>query len=100
LRPACDEGPGLERHLVADRAGHPRAGGRGDGQRAAAAGIGAGHLADPTDALGTVEEYDHFYAVQIARTLFDEWALIAEWGRIGSSGKVRHFKRKRWPGWL
>ena len=30
------------------------------------------------------------YAVQIARTLFDEWALIAEWGRIGSSGKVRH----------
>lgn len=31
-----------------------------------------------------------FYALQLAPTLFDEWALVAEWGRIGSSGKVRH----------
>ncbi len=25
-----------------------------------------------------------FYAVQLAPTLFGEWALVAEWGRIGS----------------
>jgi predicted DNA-binding WGR domain protein len=29
-----------------------------------------------------------FYALQVSPTLFDEWALIAEWGRIGSPGKV------------
>jgi len=29
-----------------------------------------------------------FYAVQLAPTLFGEWALVAEWGRIGSHGKV------------
>ncbi len=31
-----------------------------------------------------------FYALQLAPTLFGEWALVAEWGRIGSSGKVMH----------
>jgi predicted DNA-binding WGR domain protein len=30
-----------------------------------------------------------FYALQIAPTLFGEWALIAEWGRIGSPGRVK-----------
>lgn len=34
-----------------------------------------------------------FYALDIAPTLFGEWSLITEWGRIGSSGLVRrhHF---------
>jgi predicted DNA-binding WGR domain protein len=27
-----------------------------------------------------------FYALQLAPTLFGEWVLVAEWGRIGSSG--------------
>jgi predicted DNA-binding WGR domain protein len=30
-----------------------------------------------------------FYAMHIAPTLFGEWGLIAEWGRIGSPGTVR-----------
>ena len=30
-----------------------------------------------------------FYAVQLAPTLFGEWALVAEWGRIGSHAEVR-----------
>lgn len=29
-----------------------------------------------------------FYCVQIVRTLFDEWSVIREWGRIGSPGRV------------
>jgi len=29
-----------------------------------------------------------FYAMQLWPTLFGEWALVAEWGRIGSRGKV------------
>ena len=27
--------------------------------------------------------------INVAPTLFDEWALIAEWGRIGQSGMVQ-----------
>jgi predicted DNA-binding WGR domain protein len=30
-----------------------------------------------------------FYALQLTATLFGEWALIAEWGRIGSAGRVQ-----------
>ena len=30
-----------------------------------------------------------FYALDVAPTLFGEWALIAEWGRIGQSGMVQ-----------
>jgi predicted DNA-binding WGR domain protein len=30
-----------------------------------------------------------FYATHLAPTLFGEWALVAEWGRIGSPGQVR-----------
>jgi predicted DNA-binding WGR domain protein len=30
-----------------------------------------------------------FYALQLAPTLFGEWVLVAEWGRIGSPGAVR-----------
>jgi predicted DNA-binding WGR domain protein len=30
-----------------------------------------------------------FYAVSVAPTLFGQWALVREWGRIGSPGTVR-----------
>jgi predicted DNA-binding WGR domain protein len=30
-----------------------------------------------------------FYALHIAPTLFGQWGLIAEWGRIDSPGQVR-----------
>ncbi len=30
-----------------------------------------------------------YYRMLIAPTLFGEWALVREWGRIGSSGTVR-----------
>ena len=30
-----------------------------------------------------------FYRMLLAPTLFGEWALIREWGRIGSGGTVR-----------
>jgi predicted DNA-binding WGR domain protein len=31
-----------------------------------------------------------FYAMQIQPTLFGEWELVREWGRIGRAGRVRH----------
>jgi predicted DNA-binding WGR domain protein len=30
-----------------------------------------------------------FYALQPTATLFGEWALMAEWGRIGSAGRLQ-----------
>lgn len=30
-----------------------------------------------------------FYALHVAPTLFGEFALVAEWGRIGQGGTVR-----------
>lgn len=30
-----------------------------------------------------------FYAVSVAPTLFGQWALVREWGRIGHPGTVR-----------
>lgn len=30
-----------------------------------------------------------FYVVQLAPTLFGEWTVLREWGRIGSPGTVR-----------
>ena len=30
-----------------------------------------------------------FYAIWIAPTLFGEWAMVREWGRIGPAGAVR-----------
>jgi predicted DNA-binding WGR domain protein len=30
-----------------------------------------------------------FYAASIVPTLFGDWALVREWGRIGSPGTVR-----------
>lgn len=32
---------------------------------------------------------NRFYKVVVTETLFGEWALIREWGRIGSAGTVR-----------
>ena len=31
-----------------------------------------------------------FYAMRTFPTLFGDWALQREWGRIGSGGRVRH----------
>jgi predicted DNA-binding WGR domain protein len=36
-----------------------------------------------------------FYVVQLAPTLFGEWALVREWGRIGSPGTVRRISFER-----
>ena len=30
-----------------------------------------------------------FYAMQLQPTLFGEWSLVREWGRIGRAGQVR-----------
>lgn len=30
-----------------------------------------------------------FYAIIVTRTLFERWAVIREWGRIGQPGTVR-----------
>ena len=30
-----------------------------------------------------------FYAIWIAPTLFGEWAMVREWGRVGSPGQLR-----------
>lgn len=30
-----------------------------------------------------------FYALSIQRTLFGEWLLVREWGRIGTGGRSR-----------
>ena len=30
-----------------------------------------------------------FYMIAVTRTLFDGWAVVREWGRIGQSGTVR-----------
>ena len=30
-----------------------------------------------------------FYSITVTRTLFDDWALLREWGRIGQPGTVR-----------
>ncbi len=30
-----------------------------------------------------------FYTVAVTRTLFDGWAVVREWGRIGHPGMVR-----------
>ena len=31
-----------------------------------------------------------FYSVSVGQTLFGEWAVVKEWGRIGSKGGQRH----------
>ena len=45
--------------------------------------------------IGYLERHDpdrnmrRFYAIHITQTLFDDWALIREWGRVGQPGTVR-----------
>ncbi len=31
-----------------------------------------------------------YYALSVVPTLFGEWALHAEWGRIGQAGQIQH----------
>lgn len=31
-----------------------------------------------------------FYLMIVTATVFDEWVLVREWGRVGSPGTVRH----------
>ena len=31
-----------------------------------------------------------YYALSVDRTLFGEWVLCREWGRIGATGRMRH----------
>ncbi len=35
------------------------------------------------------ENQYRFYTLRVTPSLFDEWTLIREWGRIGSSGTLR-----------
>jgi predicted DNA-binding WGR domain protein len=37
------------------------------------------------------ENKRRFYAMRTLPTLFGDWALQREWGRIGSSGRLRHY---------
>ena len=30
-----------------------------------------------------------FYSLSVQPTLFGEWALVREWGRVGRSGRIR-----------
>ncbi len=30
-----------------------------------------------------------FYALSVERTLFGDWVLVREWGRIGTGGRIR-----------
>ena len=53
--------------------------------------------------LEKVEPKQHmlrFYALRVAPTLFGEWTLIREWGRIGSPGTVRLEWFDRIVGWI
>jgi predicted DNA-binding WGR domain protein len=38
--------------------------------------------------LDPAKNMHRFYALHVAPTLFGQWSLIAEWGRIGSPGRV------------
>jgi predicted DNA-binding WGR domain protein len=40
-----------------------------------------------TDIARNIRRYYH---VTVTRTLFGEWALVREWGRIGLSGTLQH----------
>jgi predicted DNA-binding WGR domain protein len=76
------------RARVAPAAGQARARGGGDrvaGQRGAVTATSPVLLVrrDPTRAM------HRFYAVQVTRDLFGGWALLREWGRVGSPGQMR-----------
>lgn len=37
----------------------------------------------------TEDNMQRFYALHVVQTIFGDWALVREWGRIGSGGTVR-----------
>jgi len=39
--------------------------------------------------INHVKRQRRFYVMQVTRTLFDEWCLVREWGRIGNAGGQR-----------
>lgn len=39
--------------------------------------------------INPTERQQRFYVMTVTRTLFGEWCLIREWGRIGSAGGQR-----------
>ena len=41
-----------------------------------------------THAIPDANRY-RFYLLRILPTLFDDWVLLREWGRIGSPGRIR-----------
>lgn len=47
----------------------------------------------PTDVhmrcIDPAQNKRRFYALFVQRTLFGEWAVVREWGRIGRSGRLR-----------
>lgn len=48
----------------------------------------------PTDAhltcIDPAQNKLRYYAMSVQPTLFGEWALVRQWGRIGSPGRLRH----------
>lgn len=47
--------------------------------------------------IDSAKNIRRFYDVTVTRTLFGEWALVREWGRMGLSGTVlqRSFAREQ-----
>ena len=39
--------------------------------------------------VDSVRDMSRFYTLDIQMTLFGEWVLIREWGRIGQAGQTR-----------
>ncbi|MEM1074649.1 MAG: WGR domain-containing protein [Pseudomonadota bacterium] len=39
--------------------------------------------------IDSEQRQNRFYAMYVARTLFGEWCLVREWGRIGAAGGRR-----------
>jgi predicted DNA-binding WGR domain protein len=39
--------------------------------------------------IDAAKKKHRFYSLQTTPTLFGEWSLVREWGRIGSPGTVR-----------
>ena len=39
--------------------------------------------------INAEERQRRFYVMNVSRTLFGDWCLIREWGRIGSKGGQR-----------
>lgn len=39
--------------------------------------------------INAAENQRRFYSLEIMPTLFGEWSVVREWGRIGSSGQLK-----------